>query len=79
MPQKLIPVERLIALHEALLLSSPYSAQRRQEFLKVAQEYHIAEYTVRRQYHQWINISIKGRSDKEFSRIAPQKEIEQLL
>lgn len=76
MPQKTIPTERLMGLHESLMLSQPYSNERRREILKVAEEYHIAEYTVRRQYNQWLNISLKGRSDKGSSRIAPKGEIE---
>lgn len=76
MPQKTIPVERLMVLHESLMRSPPYSNERRQEILNVAKEYQIAEYTVRRQYNQWINISLKGRSDKGSSRIAPKAEME---
>lgn len=76
MPHKPIPTERLIALHEALLQFPPYSKERREEILKVSEEYNVAEYTVRRQYNQWVNISIEGRKDKGTSRIAPPQELE---
>lgn len=79
MPQKPIPVERLIALHEALLLFPPYSNERRKEIQTVAKEYRIAEYTVRRQYQQWVNISLTGRKDKGVSRITSQKEMERWI
>lgn len=44
MPQKPIPVERLIALHQALLLFPPICAERRKEIPKVAEESNLIQF-----------------------------------
>jgi hypothetical protein len=77
MPQKTIPVERLIDLHKALLRFPPYSGERCQEILKVAAEYRLSEYTVRRHYRRWINLTLEGRSDKGTARVTSTKEIKE--
>ncbi|MBF0227570.1 MAG: hypothetical protein HQK76_19155, partial [Desulfobacterales bacterium] len=76
MPNKRISTENLIKLHEALLIFPPYSKERRNEILKFSKENDVSEWTVRRQYNEWMSISIEGRKDKGTSKIAPKQEVE---
>lgn len=75
--KKPLPVERLIELHENLIHHAAYSSERRNEFVKIAEQFKISEYTVRRQYNNWIRINLKGRSDKGHAKVASNKEIEE--
>lgn len=77
MPKKSIPVEYLIALHEAFSCFPFHSPERRQEVLKIAKETGASESTVRRQYQKWINLSLKGRKDKGTARVTSTKTIEE--
>ena len=77
MAKRSIAVERLIDLHEALARFAPHSRQRRREILKVAKESGVSEWTVRRQYAQWINLHLKGRVDKGKPRVTSAQELEE--
>ena len=79
MTKKSIPTERLIELHEALVRFPSHSKERRQEILRVAKNCGVSEWTVRRSYANWINLSLKGRADQGKARITGTQEIEQWM
>lgn len=79
MLQKSISTERLIKLHEVMIRFPPYSAERRQEVLRLAEENGLSEYTVRRQYQKWISLTLKGRKDKGTSKITSTSEIHEWI
>ena len=74
---KNIPTERLVVLHETFRQFPEHSAERRQEVRAAAEEYGLSEWTVRRQYRQWLQHDETKRSDKGEARIASTEGVTQ--